>query len=94
MSYKEEFLRDFYPDPEQPFPPEEFAARLSRIRARMAGDGIDLRSCKARKGSTTSPVTSASGTRPRAPSNGRPPAAWPSMWTTTASSSSIPSARS
>ena len=42
MSYKEEFLRDFYPDPEQPFPPEEFAARLTRIRARMAEDGIDL----------------------------------------------------
>ena len=42
MNHKAKALASLHPDPEQPFPPEEYAARLERIRARMAEDGIDL----------------------------------------------------
>ena len=42
MTIKAEVLESCYPDPEQPFPPAEYQARLTRIRERMARDGIDL----------------------------------------------------
>jgi Xaa-Pro aminopeptidase len=42
MSHKAAALAELQPDPEQPFPPEEYDARIARVRSRMAKDGIDL----------------------------------------------------
>ena len=41
-SHREDVLRHCTPDLEVPFPDEEYAERLMRVRARMAADGIDL----------------------------------------------------
>ncbi len=40
MSYRDEVYFEFQPEKEVPFLPEEYQARLSRIRERMARDGI------------------------------------------------------
>ena len=41
MTNRDDVLKSCHPDSEFPFPPEEYAGRLTRIRARMASDGID-----------------------------------------------------
>jgi Xaa-Pro aminopeptidase len=41
MTNRDDVLANCRPDPEHPFPPEEYRARLERIRARMAKDRID-----------------------------------------------------
>ena len=42
MTNKEDVLQNCFPNPEQPFPAEEYKARLKRIRERMAKEKIDL----------------------------------------------------
>ena len=42
LSYRDDSMQNCVPDLEQAFPREEYQARLSRIRERMAGENIDL----------------------------------------------------
>lgn len=41
MEYRDEVYFDFQPESEMPFSAEEYAQRLTRVRERMAVDGID-----------------------------------------------------
>ena len=41
MAYRDEVYFDFQPESEMPFSAEEYAQRLTRVRERMAVDGID-----------------------------------------------------
>lgn len=42
LSYRDDVLRNCTPDLELPFPQEEYDARLGKVQARMAQDGIEV----------------------------------------------------
>ena len=42
MNYRDNTMTHCTPDLEHPFPPEEYQARLTRIRERMSRESIDL----------------------------------------------------